>query len=501
MFPREEASYLRRRDPAGEGYGAARAAPMSVRNGQVPRDLHTVNDLDTLIEVLEQVAGLPPTPPFLPPPLPMAKRLAPPLAWHDAPPPGEVGAADAPRGSASRDAEEEGDAALSGDVEEGGVDEADLERLTVPELKERCKAAGLKVAPRPPARLPACPPARRARPPPCRCGAPCPRRTRPPRAPAAPARWRAGEARARRTQVGGKKQELVERLAEHRAAAGAGAAGAGEESQDRSSEGDSLGARGPALAPWPAPWSPPPGCICPCLSSYMQGTRPPTATHAVLAAAAADEAPGDEGAAAGQHGPQPAGIKFLSTRGHPKARWRGRLSEALREGVCAPPERVPFRARLRPAARASWRSRGVCLTPPLPGCARWRQVAYDGGLLVPTHFPDVRPRLADWAALDAAALATEVAALFVGRDTHIQDVLPAQLEESFAAFPDPSEPTPLAAHPDSPGVHVLELFHGPSGNAADVWARFTPRFPRRRPSPPPPPRPVQSGHDSSIPPY
>jgi hypothetical protein len=157
MFPREEASYLRRRDPAGEGYGAARAAQMSVRNGQVPRDLHTVNDLDTLIEVLEQVAGLPPTPPFLPPPLPMAERLAPPLAWHDAPPPGKVGAADAPRGSAGRDAEEEGGAALAGDVEEGGAGEADLERLTVPELKERCKAAGLKVAPRPPARLPARP--------------------------------------------------------------------------------------------------------------------------------------------------------------------------------------------------------------------------------------------------------------------------------------------------------------------------------------------------------
>ena len=119
-------------------------------------------------------------------------------------------------------------------------------------------------------------------------------------------------------------------------------------------------------------------------------------------------------------------IKYLSTRGNPKARWRGRLAEALREGV-----------------------------------------PHDGGLLVPTSFPDLRSRLPTWAGLSFPNLALEMARIWMGKEWHEEFLEEVFLHDAFASYPDRVDPLPVRRAEGSNGVHILELFHGPSGGPQD----------------------------------
>lgn len=89
-------------------------------------------------------------------------------------------------------------------------------------------------------------------------------------------------------------------------------------------------------------------------------------------------------------------------------------------------------------------------------------LAPDGGLLVPSEYPDVRDRLDEWSSLDFTDLAV---AIF---STLIDDIEPDEIRriaaEAFACF-DHDEVAPTV----SVGEHrILELFHGPTLAFKDV---------------------------------
>jgi threonine synthase len=92
-------------------------------------------------------------------------------------------------------------------------------------------------------------------------------------------------------------------------------------------------------------------------------------------------------------------------------------------------------------------------------------MARDGGLLLPEDIPDVRSRLAQWRGLSYTELAVEIFALF-------GDLPRADLERlvkrSYATFRHP-EVTPVVP---VGGVHILELFHGPTLAFKDVALQF-----------------------------
>jgi len=93
-------------------------------------------------------------------------------------------------------------------------------------------------------------------------------------------------------------------------------------------------------------------------------------------------------------------------------------------------------------------------------------LARDGGLFVPESIPDVRGRLADWAKLSYQDLAFEVMRPFI--DDIPEAVLRDLIARSYATFRDPAV-TPVRA---VDGIHVLELFHGPTFAFKDVALQF-----------------------------
>ena len=95
-------------------------------------------------------------------------------------------------------------------------------------------------------------------------------------------------------------------------------------------------------------------------------------------------------------------IKFLSTRGNAKSRWRGRLSEALREGQ-----------------------------------------SHDGGLLVPTALPDLRAVLPTWAELSFPEMAVELAEMWMGKEVDRELLESVFRDEAFEGFADRREPLPV----------------------------------------------------------
>lgn len=119
-------------------------------------------------------------------------------------------------------------------------------------------------------------------------------------------------------------------------------------------------------------------------------------------------------------------IKYMSTRGNVKARWRGRLAEALREGI-----------------------------------------SNDGGLLVPTLFPDLRQVLPKWAHLSFPELALEMAKIWMGREWDDNLLSEIFKEKTFSKFADSRDPLPVKKLEGRKDVHVLELFHGPTGAPGD----------------------------------
>ncbi len=84
-------------------------------------------------------------------------------------------------------------------------------------------------------------------------------------------------------------------------------------------------------------------------------------------------------------------------------------------------------------------------------------LAPDGGLYVPESLPDIRGRLRDWEALSYAELCGAFLRLFA------TDLEPGVLEDcvarAYARFDHPAT-APLVTL--RPGLHVLELFHGPT---------------------------------------
>jgi threonine synthase len=93
-------------------------------------------------------------------------------------------------------------------------------------------------------------------------------------------------------------------------------------------------------------------------------------------------------------------------------------------------------------------------------------LAADGGLFLPERIPDVRAELADWRGLGFVDLAARVMAHFIDDIEPI--VLKDILRRSYATF-DAPDVVPLV---ELRGVHVLELFHGPTLAFKDVALQF-----------------------------
>lgn len=84
-------------------------------------------------------------------------------------------------------------------------------------------------------------------------------------------------------------------------------------------------------------------------------------------------------------------------------------------------------------------------------------LAPDGGLYVPQQLPDIRTLLASWEGLGYADLCLQFFRLFAA---DMDDaVLESCIRRSYASFRDPLV-APLKTL--RPGLHVLELFHGPT---------------------------------------
>jgi len=96
-------------------------------------------------------------------------------------------------------------------------------------------------------------------------------------------------------------------------------------------------------------------------------------------------------------------------------------------------------------------------------------LAPDGGLLVPTHLPDVRARLDSWAGLSYQDLTAEIMGLFTDIPP---DHLRSLVDQSYAAFTHPDVAPVVRVGP----VHVLELFHGPTLAFKDIALQFLGHF-------------------------
>ncbi|MBB3110831.1 threonine synthase [Paenibacillus phyllosphaerae] len=96
-------------------------------------------------------------------------------------------------------------------------------------------------------------------------------------------------------------------------------------------------------------------------------------------------------------------------------------------------------------------------------------LADDGGLLVPTHLPQLsQETLAAWQKLSYSELALEVFSLFIGDEIPRED-LKKLVDDSYATFRDPAV-TPVRKINDN--LHVLELFHGPTFAFKDIALQF-----------------------------
>ncbi|WP_410770383.1 threonine synthase [Fontibacillus sp. BL9] len=96
-------------------------------------------------------------------------------------------------------------------------------------------------------------------------------------------------------------------------------------------------------------------------------------------------------------------------------------------------------------------------------------LADDGGLLVPKHIPQVSDdTLAQWQKLSYPELALEIFALYIDGEIPRED-LKQLVDDSYKTFRD-KEVTPLRRVKD--GLHVLELFHGPTFAFKDIALQF-----------------------------
>ncbi|MFH1476105.1 MAG: threonine synthase [Verrucomicrobiota bacterium] len=96
-------------------------------------------------------------------------------------------------------------------------------------------------------------------------------------------------------------------------------------------------------------------------------------------------------------------------------------------------------------------------------------LARDGGLFLPDVIPDVRADLPAWAGLDYQALALEIMRRFADVPG---DDLREMIGGSYASFRNP-QVTPVVA---VNGIHILELFHGPTLAFKDIALQFLGRM-------------------------
>ncbi|WP_134701861.1 threonine synthase [Ammoniphilus sp. YIM 78166] len=96
-------------------------------------------------------------------------------------------------------------------------------------------------------------------------------------------------------------------------------------------------------------------------------------------------------------------------------------------------------------------------------------LADDGGLLIPSHIPQVsEEQFQQWATLSYQELAYEIFSYYTN-DEIPQDDLKALIAESYGTFRHP-EVTPVRKVNDD--MYVLELFHGPTFAFKDVALQF-----------------------------
>jgi threonine synthase len=98
-------------------------------------------------------------------------------------------------------------------------------------------------------------------------------------------------------------------------------------------------------------------------------------------------------------------------------------------------------------------------------------LATDRGLLVPETIPQFPPGAPEiWRDHSFTELAYEIMSLYIGPDDLPEECLRDIIERSYATFRD-SDVTPVKGLPDD-GMHVLELFHGPTFAFKDVALQF-----------------------------
>ncbi|HPC19489.1 MAG: threonine synthase [Kiritimatiellae bacterium] len=97
-------------------------------------------------------------------------------------------------------------------------------------------------------------------------------------------------------------------------------------------------------------------------------------------------------------------------------------------------------------------------------------LARDGGLLIPDRIPNVTEQLRDWEDLDYPSLAFEIMRLFADEpgDARLRELIAA----AYATFEHPE----IAPIRKVGGLHVLELFHGPTLAFKDIALQFLGRL-------------------------
>ena len=98
--------------------------------------------------------------------------------------------------------------------------------------------------------------------------------------------------------------------------------------------------------------------------------------------------------------------------------------------------------------------------------------AADGGLFVPEAIPRVAPeKLQQWSGLNFEDLAFEILSLFIDRSIISADELKLLLHNSFKTFEHP-QVVPVVPLGTRRGLHVMELFHGPTLSFKDMAMGF-----------------------------
>ena len=86
--------------------------------------------------------------------------------------------------------------------------------------------------------------------------------------------------------------------------------------------------------------------------------------------------------------------------------------------------------------------------------------APDGGLFVPEKLPRVTPEiLQQWSKLTYPQLAKAVLRLFISKDEIQDSELESICQSTLQGFEDPNQAVPIQ---QVGGIHVAELFHGPT---------------------------------------